>query len=101
MRRKLALLCVLVVLCVYVVVQVATRTSLGIPKSEYEALIGIHHNTNGERWFFSGAAAYKGDVSPYQGWPVDDGKPCTWSGVECANGHVIRLNLGFRGIGCS
>ena len=35
MRRKLALLCVLVVLCVYVVVQVVTRTSLGIPKLDH------------------------------------------------------------------
>ena len=96
----LALLCVFAVLCFYVVIQLATRMSLGIPKSEHDALIEIYHSTNGKNWRYSGSTKFaRVDFLQYKGWPIDDGEPCTWFGVECANGHVTKLNLDFRGIG--
>jgi len=83
----------------YLAVHVAMRVSLGIPKKEHDALVAIYDNMNGESWRYSGSTKFVSiDFRKFEGWPIHDGKPCTWSGVECRNGHVTRLDLSFRGM---
>jgi len=55
-------------------------TVSGIPASECQALVALYNSTNGAGW------------TNHSGWLVT-GTPCSWYGVTCDTGHVIRLDL--------
>jgi len=51
-----------------------------IPLEECEALVALHHSTNGPAW------------RDHSGW-LTTNAPCSWYGVGCREGRVWRLNL--------
>ncbi len=58
---------------------VAQSNSLGIPDSEYQALVALYNITNGPGW------------TNNSGWLTSSGE---WYGVTVINGHVVNLTLG-------
>ncbi len=52
-----------------------------IPLAECVALVALYHDTNGPGW------------DRRSGWLITL-SPCSWDGVACSGGHVIRLWLG-------
>jgi len=52
----------------------------GIPASECQALVALYDSTGGPNW------------ADNTGWLANN-DPCTWSGIDCADGHVIGINL--------
>src|SRR5450759_2873521 len=55
-------------------------TATGIPFSECQALVALYNSTNGAGW------------TNQSGW-LTTSTPCSWYGVSCNTGHVIRLDL--------
>jgi len=51
-----------------------------ISQAECDALLALYNNTNGAGWIDN------------TGWASSD-DPCSWFGVECAGGSVVRLSL--------
>lgn len=56
---------------------------LGIPQSEYDALVALYNSTNGDQWTINAS------------W-LTGALPCSWYGVTCSNGHVTELNLSLN-----
>jgi hypothetical protein len=54
-----------------------------IPPGECEALVALYNHTNGPGWIDN------------SGWLATD-EPCSWSGLECTDGHVIDISLGHN-----
>jgi|GEM_PF-1063010 len=52
-----------------------------IPPAECSALLSLYHATQGPHW---------SDQASNQ-WNVTS-TPCTWAGITCANGHLIRID---------
>ena len=55
-------------------------TATGIPSIECQALVALYNSTNGAGW------------TNHSGW-LATGTPCSWYGVTCDTGRVIRLDL--------
>jgi Leucine-rich repeat (LRR) protein len=55
-------------------------TAAGVPESECEVLVALWNGTQGAGWYSQ------------DGW-LTARDPCTWRGVTCATGHVVRLFL--------
>ena len=51
-----------------------------IPKAECQALVELHSYTNGASWWNK------------TGWLMTY-TPCSWHGLSCSGGHVVRLDL--------
>jgi len=54
-----------------------------IPLVECEALVALYNSTNGPGW------------DDNRGW-LATVVPCSWSGIECAGGHVSYISLGYN-----
>ena len=54
-----------------------------IPSTECEALVALYTNTDGPSWVDN------------SGW-LATVTPCTWSGIECAGGHISYISLGYN-----
>jgi hypothetical protein len=54
-----------------------------IPPVECEALVALFKSTNGPGWIDN------------SGWLATD-EPCSWSGIECSNGHIRDISLGYN-----
>lgn len=55
-------------------------TVTDIPQAECETLVIIYNSTNGTGWTNS------------SGW-LSSSTACSWFGISCSDGHVIRLQL--------
>ena len=64
--------------CVLLCSAVLADNALGIPDSEYNALVALYNNTNGPHWWHK------------TNWLT--GNP-DWYGVWVADGHVVNINL--------
>jgi len=51
-----------------------------LPSTECRALVDLYEQTDGPNW------------SQKAGWLIDQ-NICAWSGLKCAGGHVVELNL--------
>ena len=51
-----------------------------IPVAECAALVALYNSSNGTNW------------ADNSGWLVTN-TPCTWSGLDCTDGHVSQINL--------
>src|SRR5450759_1987632 len=56
------------------------NTVTGISSIECQALVALYNSTNGASW------------TNHSGW-LATGTPCSWYGVTCDTGYVIRLDL--------
>jgi hypothetical protein len=54
-----------------------------IPLIECAALVALYTNTNGPSWVDN------------NGWLVSN-VPCTWSGIDCAGGHISYMSLAYN-----
>ncbi len=54
-----------------------------IPAAECEALVALYNNTNGPQWVDN------------SGW-LSTNIPCSWAGIDCADGHVSRISLFYN-----
>ena len=55
-------------------------TANGIPSIECQAQVALYNGTNGAGW------------TNHSGW-LTTSTPCSWYGVTCDTGHVVRLDL--------
>ena len=51
-----------------------------VPFAECEALVALYNSTNGPDWIDN------------SGW-LASGTPCSWTGVECRDGHITHISL--------
>ncbi len=51
-----------------------------IPIAECAALVALYNSSNGTNW------------ADNSGWQVTN-TPCTWSGLDCTDGHISQINL--------
>jgi len=70
-----------------------SRSDIGIPVSECNALVAIYNATNGDSWTYNTFWFDSGSL----------GRPCYWKGVECSGPidgqvHVWALNLGSNNL---
>ncbi len=56
-----------------------------IPDIEKQALVALYNSTDGDNW------------TDNSGW-LTDADPCTWYGVSCAEGRVVRIALKENGL---
>ncbi|BAP57680.1 hypothetical protein THII_3383 [Thioploca ingrica] len=58
-----------------------TRTNSQNSRAECQALVNFYNSTDGEHW----------SDSPSNNWNVTN-TPCTWAGITCNNGRVIKID---------
>ena len=92
---KVLLVTLLILLCASRAASVAAGTDAGqspiftcdgvseIPHPECEALVALYNSTNGPGW------------ANQTGWLATN-TPCSWYGVMCETGHVMRISLAWN-----
>lgn len=64
----------------------ATHEATAIPTQERSALTSFYNAANGDNW------------TNNSGWLGVEGTECSWYGIYCVGGHVVRINLENNGL---
>lgn len=81
--RAALLLCLAIALWACAPDPANCRGIRGIPRAECQALVAFYQQTNGPAW------------KDHRGW-LQSSQPCSWHGLQCADGHVDSISINYN-----